>query len=147
MSNSMTQTKPLLQTITRKDMITMDRTATSIKGVVDTLRMKIKVVDDDIKASQKNKMEFERHMGMLEKKREELLRRVKQNEDWIKTYDTEVGPFAARYNDMTVQISGIYAKAKKGHQKGIVLLEQNFGYHQAFKRPQDTFTATAFRPM
>ena len=47
---------------------------------------------------------------------------------------------------LTVQIEAIYNNTKKGHQKGIVLLENGFGYHPAFKRPQDTFTASAFRP-
>ena len=43
---------------------------------------------------------------------------------------------------LTVQIEAIYNSAKKGHQKGIVLLENEFD--PAFKR--HTFTASAFRP-
>jgi autonomous glycyl radical cofactor GrcA len=132
--------------ITKADMIKMDRTAVSIKGVIDTLRVKIKMVDADIKQTEKSKMEFERHLGLLVKRQEELQRRVKQNQQWIAKYDVEVGPFAQRYDEMTAQISDIYMHAKKGHQKGIVLLETEFGYHPAFKRPKDTFTATAFRP-
>lgn len=125
----------------------MDRTSTSIKGVLDTLKMQIKMLDDEIKAMEKSKLEFERHLGLLEKKREDLLSRVKFNTEWASTYDLEVGPFAAKYDDMTSQIQSIYNNAKKGHHRGIELLEKEFGYHPAFKRPQDTFTATAFRPM
>lgn len=48
---------------------------------------------------------------------------------------------------MTGDIGTLYDKAKEGHKKGIVLLEKEFGYHPAFKRPQDTFTAVPFRPV
>jgi hypothetical protein len=51
-----------------------------------------------------------------------------------------------RYKEMTSEIADIYANAKKGHAKGIVLLQDEFGYHVPFKRPGDTFTAVAFRP-
>ena len=47
---------------------------------------------------------------------------------------------------MTSEIAVLYGNAKKGHAKGIVLLENEFGYHPAFKRPGDTFTGVAFRP-
>lgn len=47
---------------------------------------------------------------------------------------------------MTNEIASIYENAKQGHIRGIKLLERDFGYHPAFKRPQDTFTAIPFRP-
>lgn len=133
--------------ITKKDMIAMARCSSNIKGVLDDLRVQLQILDDDIKASEKSKMEFERHLGMLETKRDELQARVKHSNEWAATYDLEVGPFANRYNEMTAKIGEIYEKAKTGHARGIVLLEKEFGYHPAFKRPQDTFTATPFRPI
>jgi len=133
--------------ITKKDMIAMSRCSSNIKGVLDDLRVQIGILDADIKASEKSKMEFERHLSMLETKRDELQNRVKQSNEWAATYDLEVGPFANRYNEMSAKLGDIYANAKKGHAKGIVLLEKEFGYHPAFKRPQDTFTATPFRPI
>ena len=45
---------------------------------------------------------------------------------------------------LAVQIEAIYNNAKKGHQKGIVMLENEFGYHPAFKRPQDTTMVNTF---
>ena len=48
---------------------------------------------------------------------------------------------------MTSDIGTIYEKAKKGHAKGIVLLQQEFGYHPIFKHPGDTFTAIPFKPV
>ncbi len=135
------------QTITKKELIAMDRTSSSIKGVLDNLRVQIQILDADIKAGEKSKMEFERHLAILQNKKDELQRRVKQSTEWAATYDLEVGPFANRYNEMTSKIGEIYEKAKEGHSKGIVLLEKEFGYHPAFKRPQDTFTATPFRPI
>lgn len=127
-------------------MIAMARTSSSIKGVLDTLRVQISVLDADIKASEKSKQEFDKILGQLQKKKEDLERRVKHNSEWVESYDTGVGPFAQRYAEMTAQIGDIYGKAKEGHSRGIVLLEKEFGYHPAFKRPQDTFSAVPFRP-
>ena len=124
----------------------MDRTASSIKGVLDNLRVQIQIIDQDIKASEKSKAEFDKILGTYEKKKADLERRIKQNEEWVNNYDTDVGPFAQRYADMTSQIGQIYDKAKDGHARGIDVLKKEFGYHPAFKRPQDTFSAVPFRP-
>lgn len=91
-------------------------------------------------------MEFERHLGMLNARKDDLMKRVNANKEWGAKYDLEVGPFAQRYENMTGEIGKIYDNAKKGHERGIVLLENEFGYHPAFKRPQDTFSAIPFRP-
>jgi hypothetical protein len=128
-------------------MITMDRTACSIRGVLDNLRTQLQILDDEIKADLKSKAEYDRHLGLLEARKQDLQARVKTNSEWLKVYDVEVGPFADRYKNMTAEIAVLYDKAKDGHKKGIVLLENEFGYHPAFKRPQDTFTAVPFRPL
>ena len=133
--------------VSRKQMIQMDATASSIKGVLDNLHVRLSILDAQIKAEEKSKMDFERHLTTLENKKADLEARVKQNEEWAKTYDTEVGPFADRYKAMTADIGDIYERAKVGHAKGIVLLEKEFGYHPTFKRPGDTFTGIPFRPI
>jgi predicted nucleic acid-binding Zn-ribbon protein len=133
--------------ITKKELITMDRTTSSIKSVLDNLRMQLKILDTEIKAGEKSKLEFERLLLVLETRKRDLETRIKQNTEWGANYDTEVGPIANKYNDMTSQIGEIYENAKKGHSRGIVLLEKEFGYHPAFKRPQDKFTAVPFRPI
>eukprot|EP01038_Epipyxis_sp_PR26KG_P013737 gene13737-18426_t len=145
--NTLNTTNSAAPLITKKEMIAMDRTSSSIKGVLDNLKIQIQILDADIKASEKSKMEFERHLQGLENRRDELKKRVKTNTEWAATYDLEVGPFATKYQDMTAQIGQIYEKAKVGHHKGIELLEKEFNYHPAFKRPTDTFTAVPFRPI
>jgi flagellar motility protein MotE (MotC chaperone) len=132
---------------TRKQMILMDATASSIKGVLDNLHVQLGILEAQIKADERNKAEFERHLSTLNTKKSELEARVRQNEEWAKKYDTEVGPFADRYKQMTADIGTIYERAKVGHAKGIVLLEKEFGYHPAFKRPGDSFFGIPFRPI
>ena len=135
------------QRITKKEMIAMNRTSSSIKGVMDTVRTQLQILDASIKADEKSKAEFERLLAVLNTRKEDLLKRVSENKAWCETYDRDVGPFAARYKQMTGDIGELYENAKKGHAKGIVLLQNEFGYHPAFKRPQDTFTAIPFRPI
>ena len=131
----------------KKTMLEMDHAAVSIKGVGDTLRTQLNILSADIKAAESGKAEYDKRLGRLETRKADLLARIKKNEEWIHTYDTEVGPFANRYKEMTSDIGIIYEKAKKGHAKGIVLLQQEFGYHPIFKHPGDTFTAIPFKPI
>ena len=46
----------------KKQTILMDQTACSIKGVTDTLRVQIQILSADIKACEKSKAEFQRHL-------------------------------------------------------------------------------------
>jgi len=135
------------QVVSKKSMIAMDQTASSIKGVLDDLRVKLSILDAEINADKKSKAEFERHLGLLQKRKDELVFRMEANQAWAKTYDRDVGPFADRYKAMTADIGVIYEKAKIGHAKGIVMLQKEFGYHPAFKRPGDTFTGIPFKPI
>jgi flagellar motility protein MotE (MotC chaperone) len=126
-------------------MIQMDFTAQSVKGVIDTLRVQVGALESEIKADLESKAEFERHLKVLETRKQDLLARIKSNKTSIQDFDST--NIAENYKNMTEGIATIYANAKKGHASGIVLLQKEFGYHPVFKRPGDTFTATAFRPM
>lgn len=132
--------------IGKKDMVIMDATAQSIKGVLDNLRVQLHILDADIKADKKGKADYDRLLTQLETRKAELEARVKENEIWADVYDNEIGPSMNRFGDMTSDIKVIYEKAKKGHADGIKLLEKEFNYHPAFKRPGDTFTAIPFKP-
>ena len=133
-------------TITKKDMILMDHTASSVKVVLGNVRVQLQILDDDIKADLKSKAEYEKQLKNLENRKADLLARIKSNNEWLHTYNNEVGPFAEKYKNMTSDIQKIYGNAKKGHAAGIQLLEKEFGYHPIFKRPLDTFSATTFTP-
>lgn len=124
----------------------MASTASSIKGVLENLQVKLTQIDAQIKSDEKSKMDFERLLTVLETKRADLKARVAANEDWGKSYDTEVGPFADKFKALVSDIGSIYDKAKLGHAKGIKTLEQEFGYHPLWKRPSDTFTGIPYRP-
>jgi hypothetical protein len=133
--------------ISKKEMIAMNRTSSNIKGVMDNLRMQLKVLDAEIKADEKSKEEFERYLNVLKTKQLDLQTRINFNQEFGKQYDTDIGPFANKYKEMTAEIGKIYNQAKIGHQNGIKLLEKEFNYHPAFKRPTDTFFAIPFRPI
>jgi hypothetical protein len=48
---------------------------------------------------------------------------------------------------MVADIGVIYNNACVGHANGLKLLEQEFGYHPAYKRHSDKFSASPFKPM
>ena len=133
--------------ISKKDIIAMNRTSSSIKGVLDSARIQLQILDASIKADDKSKSEFERLLTTLNNRKFDLEKRINENTKWAENYDRDIGPFAAKYKVMTADIGDLYENAKKNHARGIVLLQNEFGYHPAFKRPQDTFTAVPFRPI
>ncbi len=114
--------------------------------MLDNVRTQIAILDAEIKAAKKDKQEFERHLGMLKVRKTDLETRVVAQKEWAAGYDLSVGPFAKRYENMTMDIGTLYNSAVKGHTAGLVMLEKEFGYHPAFKRPEDTFTGTPWRP-
>ena len=132
--------------ISKRDLIKMDETAVSIKGVLDNLRNQLHVLDADIKADKKGKADYDKLLTQLETRKAELQARIRKNEAWAHKYDNEIGPSMNKFGDMTSDIKVIYEKAKKGHADGIKLLQKEFNYHPAFKRPGDTFTAIPFKP-
>ena len=138
---------PTKSVVTKASMIEMDHTAVSIKGVMDDLRVKLSILDEEIKADKKSKEEFERHLGLLQKRKDELIARMEANNSWATNYEKNVGPFADRYKQMTADIGVIYDKAKIGHSKGIEMLKKEFNYHPAFKRPGDSFYGIPFKPI
>lgn len=125
-------------------MIQMNSTASAIQGVFDNLRIQLQMLDSEIKADEKSKAEFERHLQILSQKKADIEVRMKANEEWSKSYDTDIGPFAqkslsplllpspllflwlthlaGRYKQMTNEIASIYDNAKQGHVRGIKLL-------------------------
>jgi hypothetical protein len=139
--------KAVPSVIGKNDMIVMDATAQSIKGVLDNLRVQLHILESDIKADQKGKFDYDKLLGQLESRKADLEARVKERETWAEVYDNEIGPSMNRFGDMTSDIKVIYEKAKKGHADGIKLLEKEFGYHPAFKRPGDTFTGIPYKPI
>lgn len=134
------------QVISKKDFLTMSRTSTGITGNLIDMRSRLEALDASIKADEKSKAEFEIHLATLYKKRDELQRIIDENTKWTQKYETDLGPFTKKYKAITEDIGGLYSNAKKGHAKGITLLEKEFNYHPAFKRPGDTFHATPFKP-
>mmetsp|Transcript_2706 Transcript_2706/g.3856 ORF Transcript_2706/g.3856 Transcript_2706/m.3856 type:complete len:146 (-) Transcript_2706:160-597(-) len=138
--------KALRMNITNKEFISMNRTANGIKGVFDHLRDQLAVLESEIKADEKGKADYERQLSNLERRKEELLKRIEENKRWMEGYDNNMGPIQKRYDDMSVEIGNIYENAKTYHRDGVEVLKREFGYHPEFKRATDTFSATPFHP-
>jgi chromosome segregation ATPase len=82
--------------VTRKEMIAMNSTASAIQGVLDNLRIQLQMLDNEIKADERSKAEFERHLKILNQKKTDIEMRIQANEEWSKSYDSDIGPFAQK---------------------------------------------------
>jgi hypothetical protein len=126
--------------VTPSTYVSMNRTANGIKGVLETLTNQLKVLEEQIKADERDKLDFERDIGLLEKRRNELQCRVDANLQWAGNYDTDIGPFEDKYKAMTGDIGTLYEKAKDKHRAGIEVLKKEFNYHPGeHRRPHETF--------
>ena len=74
------------RSITKKEIILMDQTACSVKGVLDNVRMQIQILDAEIKAEIKSKMEYERQLAKLETRKADLSTNIKNNTEWVERY-------------------------------------------------------------
>ena len=132
--------------VTQKEFEKLNSTANGVAGVIETLRIKLQVLDSELKADEDGKAEYERQIVRLKIKRDEIETRVKASKQWAEQYDRDIGPFQSTYGKNTEGMAAIYDEAKKKHSKGIQMLVEEFDYHPAFKRHSDTFSATPFRP-
>ena len=78
-------------------MIAMDRTACSVKGVLDNMRVQLQILESEIKADLKSKAEYDKQLLLLDARKLDLQNRVIANTEWLQLYDRDVGPFAERY--------------------------------------------------
>lgn len=83
--------------ITKKETIAMDRTACSVKGVLDNMRTQLQILEIEIKRDIKSKAEFEKQLVGLDIRKLDLQKRVDVNMEWLKSYDRNMGPFQQRY--------------------------------------------------
>mmetsp|Transcript_28623 Transcript_28623/g.92151 ORF Transcript_28623/g.92151 Transcript_28623/m.92151 type:complete len:135 (+) Transcript_28623:19-423(+) len=120
--------------------------ASGIVGVVETLRQKLGSLDAEIAADATGLAEFEKQIRCLESRKQDLLKRLEANEAWAADYDANIAPFQSTYAKNTASIKAQYDKCRAFHGKGVAMLERDFGYHPAFKRPTDDFSAVPFRP-
>ena len=110
------------------------------------MRNDLKILQAEIKADTEAKAEYDVVIGQLETRKRDLVTRVKTNTEWAKQYDLKIGPFEETYDNMTGEIGKTYERAKEGHQRGLEVLKEEFGYHPAFKQGEGAFTAVAFKP-
>lgn len=142
--NSRSMNLPAL--LTERDLRLMDRTAVNIRTMIDSLRLQLDVIDDDLKAAERSKKDLANQMMILNEQKKTLESKIADHKEFGVLYDKQIEPITHKYADLNHSIAELYNQAKKGHKNGIVLLKKEFGYHPAFKRPGDTFSAIPFHP-
>ncbi|DBA70182.1 hypothetical protein WJX79_001992 [Trebouxia sp. C0005] len=124
----------------------LHKNAQNISGTVQNLERKLHELDADIAADLAGKQGFESHLATLTRKKEDLQKKIDVNKQWTDMFDKDVGPFQQKYVHLVEDIHNVYGTAKEFHAKGIQMLIDEFNYHVAYKRWDDTFNATPFKP-
>ncbi|GMH36199.1 hypothetical protein BSKO_04067 [Bryopsis sp. KO-2023] len=123
-------------------------TSRNIASNVDQLKKSLLELEAEIKIDEDGQKEYETFLHDLNKKKKALEKEVTQDKEWIEAFEKEQesGGFEQQYKVLLEQIQNIYETAKEFHSKGIEMLIQEFDYHIAYKRWNDTFTAVPFKP-
>lgn len=58
--------------MTKKDSITMDRTACSVKGVLSNMVVQLQILDSEIKADVESRAEYQKQLAMLDAPKTDL---------------------------------------------------------------------------
>ena len=90
---------------------------------------------------------MEDQLKRYRRRKEDLLKRIKENEEFMEHFDQNIGPFEKMYDTTLSQLDTLYEDAKKKHAAGVQQLIENFGYHPAYKRGEDDFFAVPFKPL
>ena len=122
--------------------------ANNIGGNTEQLRRRLARLEAELKADVKGRKEFEDYRTTLMLQRADLEARVARNKAWVAQFErsSSDGAFEAQYRRLVGEIETIYAGAKEFHASGIGLLIKDFGYHVAYRRWNDTFSAVPFKP-
>ncbi|KAF8072760.1 rpsO [Scenedesmus sp. PABB004] len=126
----------------------------SIGGTAESLKRRLKQLDAgvavlcELKEDLKGKKEFEAYLSKLQTQRADVQDRIEKNRAWIANFEAnqDGGAFESQYKRLLEEIQSIYESAKEFHSEGIKLLIKEFGYHLAYKRWNDSFTAVPFTP-
>lgn len=134
------------QLMSNKDSRAMNRVTSGIGGVLEAVQMRIEVLDREIKDDEKGKKDYDEQLFRLNKRKHDLLAKLRDCHDWITLFDSKIKPLESNYKDMTDNMQTQYNDAKLRHAQGIQVLMDNFDYHPEFKRFSDTFSAAPFKP-
>ncbi|CAN0227840.1 unnamed protein product [Ascophyllum nodosum] len=135
-----------LATVTAKHTRGLNRTASGIKSVQDTLENQLKKLESEIQADEAGKQAFESLIFQLDERKKQLEKRIEANLHGIASSETDLGPFEDLYGAKKGEMASIYRDAKASHKEAINVLIKGFSYHPEFLRPQDSFHATPFVP-
>ncbi|TMW65090.1 hypothetical protein Poli38472_009257 [Pythium oligandrum] len=129
-----------------KDAYTMNRVTSGVSGVLESLQMRIDMLDREIKADEKGKQDYDDQLFRLNERRTDYENKLRQCRDWIETFESKIRPLEGKYDATTQLMQEQYGDAKLRHAQGIQVLIDQFDYHPEFKRYSDTFSAVPFRP-
>jgi len=127
-------------------MLTFNKTSSDLGNTLVVLRNKLKDLKRDMRADRIGKKEFEDQLGLLQRQKSQIQRNRMANVAWAEDFDKAIGPFEKKYSGLTTEITQLYKNAKHEHSMGLKLLMEEFSYHPVFKRWNDGFSATPFRP-
>ena len=113
----------------KKDARTMNRVTSGISGVLETLQMKMDLLDRELRADEKGKQDYDDQLFRLNERRVDFETKLKLSRDWIATFESKIKPLEGKYDATTQLMEQQYGEAKLRHAQGIQVLIDEFDYH------------------
>lgn len=114
-----------------------------------TLQMKLKELDEEVKADERGADELKRHLQRLQQEHAELKKERDRAAALVEGYEAGSVTFDKEYSKLMDNSDETYKMVRAKHKEAIGILqkEDTFAYHPAYKRPTDKFEAAYYTPV
>ena len=85
------------------------------------------------------RQEYDDQCKLLLAQKRDIMKKIKEHDDWCNNFDQLIGPFEAQYDACKATVKESYDFAKGKYKDSLQKLIDDFGYHPAFKRWFDDF--------
>ena len=125
----------------------LNSVSSQLAGVIEGLKSQLQQLDAELAADRGGAKEYQDEIDKLNRRKRDLQKRIKKNQDWCDQFDAKIGGVQEKYDHFLDDMDVLYDNAVVKHAKGLQQLVEDFNYHPLFKHHGDTFSAVPFRPL
>lgn len=109
----------------------------AIQFMGDRLMLDLRELERQIAADKMAQREYAKQFAAMAARKAELRKKIAQQQDFTVQFDSQIGPFEARYDELQHSVDGLHSEAQVKYRAAVQLLVDKLGYHPAYKRHND----------
>jgi len=121
-------------------------TASGLQAQMGASHRRLAELDRAVAEDRAGAAELRHRLSALDAEIAAVEARVAANGGFLAALRTDLAPFVGRYRALCADLGALYGQSRDVHARGVEMLTRDFGYHAAYRRWSDRFTATPFTP-